>query len=280
MKKRLISISLIVLLVISLASCSSEKYIHELKTRFEGFSADSNVIVVLNDSVFYFADHTLSLSDITDDEELNNGYLFWDGKLFFTTVKQNGGFDFSLCVYSCDLYGNNKQVVFEKNGYTTKPWVTGNQETLFVKHYTTSALDASSRNIDSYNVVSGEYQTKASGEDASLSDYQKNQHGRYSCTNENGVYSVYDPQTNVTYTIDTIALVHSAFGEELDGIDLINGHFFATDDGKMFLLYRIESNGLKYPHLLCEYLPDRNEVVFKNLCFADDIETFSVVYPK
>ena len=102
MKKRLVSISLIVLLVISLASCSSEKDIHDLKTRFESFSADSNVIVVLDDSVFYFADHTLSLSDITDDEELNNGYLFWDGKLFFTTVKQNGGFDFSLCVYSCD----------------------------------------------------------------------------------------------------------------------------------------------------------------------------------
>ena len=96
MKQRLISISLIVLLVISLASCSSEKYIHELKTRFEGFSADSNVIVVLDDSVFYFADHTLSLSDITDDEELNNGYLFWDGKLFFTTVKQNGGFGIEL----------------------------------------------------------------------------------------------------------------------------------------------------------------------------------------
>ena len=276
MKKQILSIGLLALLVLSLASCASEQDVNELKSRFEDYTFDSDIAVILDASTFYFADHTLRLDDICENEELNNGYLFLDGKLYFTTAKKEGAFAYSLLVYVCDLHGNQKHLVFEKHGYKTKPWAVGNRDTMFIEHYTANALDDSSRVIDSYNVVTGVYQTEGSGKDENLSDYQKNKHGDYSCSSEDGVYSVVNHQGNITYTIDAVSLVRSEFAKELNGFDLTPGGFFATDDGKMYLLYRIAVDGMQYPYLVCEYLPDDNTIKYKFLYFADDIENFDI----
>lgn len=278
MKKWMITIGLLILFVLSLASCSTEPNEDELKKRFENYTPDGNVVVVLDSSTFYFADHTLSLRDIADGESPNNGYLFMDGKLYFSTSKENGPFDFSLYVYICDLYGNDKQLVFEKHGYKTHPWATGNQGRLYIEHFTTNAVDASSRVIDSYNVVTGVYQTEATGETVGLSDYQKSAAGAYSYVFEGGVLSVTDAQQNKTYTMHTSAFVSQAFGEALEGLDCSFSGFYASANGRMFVLYRIESGGSAYPHLVCEYLPDNNEVVFGSLCFAEDVAAFYIEY--
>ena len=278
MKKRIIAISLILLLVLSLTSCSSEKDMDELKSRFEDHAPDNNVVVIWDDSILHFADHTIELRGINNEEDPNNGYLFVDGKLYFATTKENGFFDYSLFVYACDTYGNNQQLVFEKHGYKTHPWATGNGEVLYIGHYTTNSFDASSRVIDSYNVVTGAYQTVATGKDAKLSNYQRRQCGRYSCTYEGDVCTVTDSQNNTTYTIDSIALVRSTFSTELDGHDHLRLEgFFAADNGKMFLLYNLGSS-LPYPFLVCEYLPDRGEIVYKSLISVPDYLSFQVLY--
>ena len=277
MKKCMITSTLILLLIFCFASCYSGQDVDEIKKRFEHYAPDSNVVAVLDSSTFYFADHTLRLCDIADGEETNNGYLFADGKLYFTTTKENGFFDYSLYVYTCDLYGNNKSLVFEKHGYKTHPWVAGNQESLYIEHYATNAVVASSRVIDSYNIVTGVYRTEATGEAVRLSDYEKDAKGAYLCASENGVLSIVDQQKSATYTIDTAALARNAFNETLDGFDYSFCGFYATTN-KMFLLYRIESSGTLYPHLICEYIPDKNEAIFKLLYFADDITTFYIEY--
>ena len=278
MKKYLAMISFIVLLILSLSSCSCGQDIEEVKKAFANHAPDSNVIAVLDNSTFYFAVHTLRLRDIVDGEEPNDGYLFWDGKLYFSTTKENGIFNFSLYVYVCDFYGANKHLVFEKHGYKTHPWVTGNQEILYIEHYETNVMDASARVIDSYNVISDAYQTVETGETAHLSNYKKDAKGAYSCTFEDGVLSIVDIHKNATYIVNPTTLVCDAFNEELNEIECSFCGFYATTNGKMFLLYRIESTGSQYPHLVCEYIPDIGEVVFSLLYLADDITTFHLEY--
>ena len=152
MRIRMMAITLVTLIVLSFTACSSRADVGELKTRFKDYSADNNIVAILDDSVFYFNDHTLRLNDFLDGEELNGGYLFADGRLWFSTVKENSLFDFSLFVYSCDLYGNDKTLLFERHGFKTHPWATGKDGVLYFEHYSTHAMDASARLIDSYNV--------------------------------------------------------------------------------------------------------------------------------
>jgi len=277
MKKCLIIIVSLVLLVSIFTSCAADPSEEELRNRFASYSPDNNAVAVLDYSTFYFADHKLTLDNIAGDEEPNNGFLVVDKKLYYSTTKENGPHDFSLYVYSCDLYGNNTQLVFENRGYKTHPWAQGNQGKLYIKHHTTNAFDASSLVIDSYDVVTGVYQTEATGENASLSDYEKDSHGPYPYTYEGDVLRVVDEAKNTTYTIAPESLFGSTFSKELEGLKWEYSGFYSTDNGKMFLLYRINT-WLPYPHILCEYIPETNEVVFSLLYFAYDYVPFIIEY--
>lgn len=278
MRNRIVAITLMALIILCFSACSMHANNDEIEKRFESYFEDNNTVAILDGAVFYFSDHTLRLNDILDGEELNGGYLFADGKLWFSTVKENGLSDFSLFVYSCDLYGNDKTLLFEKHGFKTHPWATEKDGILYFEHYSTHAMDASARVIDSYNISSGVYQTEETGKTLSLSDYRKSTTQKYSYTINDEILSVIDPQKNLIYTIDTVALPNDAFCENLEGIQYSFCDFYVTKDGRMFLLYRIESNGFPYPHFVCEYIADSNKVEFKLLYFADDIETFQIEY--
>ncbi|MBE6918051.1 MAG: hypothetical protein E7470_09200 [Ruminococcaceae bacterium] len=277
MKKYIITISFLLLLIFTLTCCTASTA-GELKHRFEGFTSDSNLIAVLDDFIFYFADHKISLNDIDTRGEPNNGYLFVDGALYFSTAKENGFFDYSLYVYSCDLYGNHQCLVFEKHGFRTHPWVTGSGESLYIEHYSTNTFDASARVIDSYNVVTGVYQTEATGKTTRLSDYRADSNGAYSSTYENGTLFIEDQQSNVTHRVDPTALVYEAFNDALAGFDCNFYDFYATTDDRMFFLYSIKVSGTTYPYLICEYIPTNREIVFRSLIFADDVTYFRIVY--
>jgi len=220
MKKCLITIVSLVLLVSIFTSCAADPSEEELRKRFEGYSPDSNVVGVLDSSTFYFADHELKLDDIIGEEESDNDYLFVDGKLYFSTIKEIDSHNYSLYVYSCDLYGNGRKLLLEKHGYKTPPHAEGNRGKLYIQHYTTNIFDASARVIDSYDVVTGVYQTEVTGKEYDLLDYQKKLQGMYSCAHEGDILRVQDSEKTVTYTVEPETLVYSTFAEELEGIEV------------------------------------------------------------
>ena len=110
MRFRIVSVFLLLILSLHFTSCKTNTA--ELEQKFEKYQSDTPVVAVLDHSTFYFSDHTLSLSDLADGEDPNDGYLFMNGKLYFSTSKQNGALDYSFFVYECDVYGNNKTLVF------------------------------------------------------------------------------------------------------------------------------------------------------------------------
>ena len=279
MKKCLITILSLILLVSIFTSCAADPSEEEVRSRFTSYSPDSNVVAVWEDRIFHFPDYELNLNNIAEDEDLEIGFVLADGKVYFATSKQNGLFgDYSLYVYSCDFYGNNEQLLFEKHGYKTGIGVRANQGKFYFSHHTTNVFDASTQVIDSYDVVTGVYQTEATGKDANLSDYQKKARGSYSCTYEGDVLRVVDEKNDVTYTIAPESLFGSTFSKELEGLKWEYSGFYATDNGKMFLLYCVNTNWPPYPHILCEYIPESNEIVFSLLYFAHDIIGFRIEY--
>jgi hypothetical protein len=248
-----------------------------LEKKFSNYESDDNVVAVLDDTVFYFTDHTLDLRDIIGgNEEVNKGYLFLDNKLYFSTSKQSGMFDFSFFVYECDLYGNDKKLVFEKHGYKTKPWALGKQGIIYIEYYESSALDASSRKIDSYNIIDGIYASVTSGANSSLSDYEKSVNENFLLKIENDILTIMDVQKSENYIIDKEKLGRSEFGEVLNDLEYSYYKCTLTDNGQIYLMYRIKSNGYPYPHFICEYIPSTDEIVFKSFFFADDIESIIV----
>lgn len=260
MNKNIRVVVLLMLCVFSSNLCSCKNQTDDIKERFEKNSSDSNVVTVLDNCVFYFSDHTLDLRDLVNaDEEPNNGYLFMDKTLYFSTTKETGAFEFSISVYRCDLYGRNKTLVFEKQGYKTHPWAVGKRDSLYFEHYISNAFDASARVIESYNINTGMYELAGTGETIALSNYEKDWE--------------YDSQVDIPYVL---ALTEDCFDEALAGLDYSYSGC-KVSLGRLFFIYRIEKSADSlYPHFVCEYVPETNEIHFISLFFAYDIEPFDV----
>ncbi len=273
------SVIFLMLLILSFASCGPSG--EELKQRFDAYSPDDNVVAICDGREFYFADHTLKLYNIIENEDLNNGYLFANGKLYFSTSRENGAFDFSFCVYECDYYGNNKKLIFEKSGYKTHPWATADKNTFYVQHYEKNAFDESSRIIDSFDIISGEYITVSEGNNKSLSDYQKNTKKNYFCNRSTDFIEIINNDKNTKYCIYNEMLLNSDFGEALKGLDYFNYKFLVFEENgkdQIYLIYRIETNNGLYPFFICQFIPETNTVEFKSFFFATDIEVIYMEY--
>ena len=272
--RRSIFVLLCLITVLSFCACGINN--SEVKDKFSKYTPDNNVVVVLDSSEFYFADHTLNLRDLVRDERPNNGYTFWDGKLYFSTSKQNTLNDFSFLVYACDLYGNNQKLIFEKQGYKTKPWATGNGGVLYLEYYDTHVLDETARKIDSYNIFTGEYENVSTGKNASLSHYKNDKDGKYSFGVDSDILTITDSQKNIVYRIDSEMMNSSNFGEALTDLDYT---FYGADvinNDQIYLIYRIKSDDNAYPYFVCEYIPYNNEIVFKSSVFVNDVESICV----
>ena len=147
---------------------------------------------------------------------------------------------------------------------------------MYVEYYETSALDASTRKIDSYDLLSGEYENVSSGQVSSLSDYKKDIKRSYSWTFANGALSIVDTEKGEQYKIDDEVLQKSEFGKALDNLDFSYHSCHVMENGQIYLTYRIKSNGLPYPFFMCEFIPEKNEVVFQFLFFASDVENIVI----
>ena len=273
MKFRILSAIILILMLLSFASCGPS--VDELEQRFANCSPDNDVVAVWDGREFYFTDHTLKIYDIIENEDLNNGYLFANGRLYFSTSRENGAFDFSFCVYECDYYGNDKKIVFEKNGYKTNPRATADQNIFYIEHYENNTLDESSRKIDSYNLNSREYITVSEGKSKTLQDYQKDRTKNYSCDFDNDILRITDKSKNSEYIINKETLFNSNFEEALTDLDYTYYRFQVIEkngENQFYLIYRIKTNNVLYPFFVCQFIPETNKVEFKSLFFATDID--------
>ena len=269
-------IALVLLLILSLTFTSCKTNTAEYEQKFEMHQSETPVVVVLDGLMFYFAGQTLDLRDLLDDEELNGGYQFIDQKLYFSTSKENGLFDFSLSVYRCDMDGSNKVLIFEKDGYKTHPKAIGSKGMLYIEHYEGTAFDSSSKRIDLYNIFSDTYENVSLGDVASLSSYKNNKIDLYSFNFANDVLNIVNIQNSKNYKIDYEFLQKSEFGEALTDLDCSYESYHVTEGGQIYLLYRIQTSTPLYPFFLCEFIPQENKVDFCFLFFAYDVVGFDI----
>lgn len=260
-----------------LSSCGPKN--DEIKARFEKYPTDNSIVVILEDRQFYFTDREMSIDDLAEkvSEENISAHTLFDGKIYFAVSTKTESKTFSLKIYSCDLYGNDKQLVFEKHGYRTSPWGVGDQGVIYIYHYTNGRFDPSSKTIDSYNILTGEYKTVAIGNDVDVYDYRLNTFSDYERKCEENVLTYVDPTNNKTYTVDLESSQADQFNEALIGLEYGFSGMYTTEDGRILLLYRILHERFPYPHFVCEYLPETNKVEFRSLIFAYEYLNFNIV---
>lgn len=269
----------LIMLITSLCSC--ENHYNDIKKRFELYSSDGDMVVVLDDHVFYFNDHTLNLNDLVGEgEEPNGGYLFLDKTLYFSTTKRMGFSEFSVCVYTCDLYGNEKNLVFERQSYKTYPRAVGKQGVLYFEYYDTHAFDETAREIVSYDVLREIYELEGTGENASLSNYRNQGNGRIEGKGKleysNNTLTWVDSKDYKTHLIDLAKT--EPFDKALNGLDYSYTGCTVSSE-RLFLIYRIEeyTGEAVYPHFVCEYVPETHEIHFKFFAFTYDITGIEVM---
>ena len=283
MKK--IFVLLLTILTLLLTSCG-EDTTQLAKDEFSQYYNGKDEVVLNYLDNLYFENYSLSLSDLIEKSEFNNGLIIKQDKFFFSTSTENSMYDFTLNIYEANLQGTNVKMIFSKDGYKTHPWVYAIDEIFYVEFYSNNAFDLKSKLIDKYTISTRIYENIASGKDCSLADYiPKEEQSRYSIEvienispQEHGKFIVTDLETGVVKTIDDDYLKETIYIKSMEKfnygpkrVDISNGHILLT--------YGIGAgDGWNYPHLVFEYDFDSNTLEYKLLAFPFDSVPIEIIY--
>jgi len=283
MKK--ICVLLLTILTLLLTSCG-EDTTRLAKDEFSKYYNGRNEVVLNYLDNLYFENYILSLSDLIEKSEFNNGLIIKQDKFFFSTSTENSMYDFTLNIYEANLQGTNVKMIFSKDGYKTHPWVYAIDEMFYVEFYSNNAFDLKSKLIDKYTISTRIYENVASGEDCSLSDYfQSNSQSRYSIEvvenispQEHGEFIITDLENGITNIIDDDYLKDTIYIESMEKFNYSPMRFDISND-KILLTYGIGAgDGWNNAHLIFEYDFNLNKLKYQLLAFPDDLMNVKIIY--
>lgn len=282
--------SIVLLLVVVLYGClpmwrrQEEKEIQAIKEEFSQFHTDNDVMLDIDGDHLYFDTHVLDLSNMVENEDAK-AYEINDGVVCFATTRSNGLFDFSLQIYTCDMYGNDLRLLAEKEHYKTVPSVIIQGDMVYICHNTQTGFVPSSQVIDSFNWMTGEYKQEASGEDCDLSDFKRDPTGAepshytvdiVSSSEDRKAFVIRNTETQETKTVD------DAFVQDTIYAELMNKHGYSPkrfdiSQGHILLTYWIGDAG-EFPHLIFEYDFETHTLIYKALVSPYDSVPIDILY--
>ena len=278
-------ICLLFLLIMSLflTSCM-EDTTQEAKEEFSKYFSGNNEVVLLYSHKLYTETSTFGM-DLAKGENFNQGVLFDQGTVWFSTSKINGLYNYTLNIYKANLDGSDMELVFTKDGYKTSTLAYATNGVFYINHHTKSKFFPSSELIDKYSLADGTYENIAAGEDCDLSKYRVKETRRYTVEveknktiQEHGKFTVTDTETGISKVIDDAFLDNT---EYIESMKIFNYSPFRSDisNGHILLTYEIGAgDGWNYPHLVFEYDFEENTLEYKMLVFAEDSDISEIIY--
>ena len=245
------------------------------------YDGKNNVAISLWDKL-YFEEYVLKNEDFHPDHCTTSNLVF-DGKIYFAAFSKIENNIRKMNIYSCDLTGENKNLVYSKEYFTDRQIEIQTQEDSYYIKYENSDIVF----IDQYCVSTNEYKNLSSGEGVTLSDLisnnqtcekyslelvedeQEKRRGRFVITDleTNEVRVINDDYLKNTKYIDSM----QKFGYSPMRCDLSNGHILLT--------YSIGAgDGWNYSHLVFEYEFDENEIEYKLLAFPNEMTPVFLLY--
>ncbi|MBQ9781241.1 MAG: hypothetical protein IJW00_09920 [Clostridia bacterium] len=260
-------ICLFAILMCATASCAVSE--DDIKQAFTLYTPSKNVVLVVDDEVLYFSDHMLELGTLTEDSEPNLGYVILNQKVYFSTVRSNGLFDFSLLIYECDLYGNGLKLLYQEDGFQKHPWAKGEGSKIYCQCDNT---------IASYDVLTGIYAEETDGQIQSLSDVERIVDQKYSVSQDGDILAIVNKETSVSATIDLTDLKEDELFQVLQNMSFKYQRVDISNQ-RILLTFRIDSgNQSLFPILTVEFDFDTQEIRFASLHFVYDYENIDVRY--
>ena len=285
-KKLMIVTSTVLLWLLCLTSCG-EDTTQQAKEEFaKYYTGENDIAVIYDDRIIYFEKYSIDLDEVYHKQESNNGLIIESDRFYFTTSESVGMFDYKLNVYESDLTGSEIKLIYSKGGYKTHPWVYSTENSFYVEHYTDTALNKDSVQIDKFTSASGEYVNVAAGNGCSLSDYHVEQKSeeyaveiiRNEDADDHGKFVITDSKSGNRRVVDENYLKSTVYIESLEKFnysakraDISNGHILLT--------YSIGAgDGWNAPHLVFEYDFATNTLEYKLLAFTDESINVDVRY--
>ena len=281
---------LLFLLCFLLIGCNTEDTTNKALEEFSKYQKTEDVVLVVDDKIFYFSTHTIDIRDIIEDDEEypNGGYLITKDKIYFSTTKENYMFDFSFFIYECDLKGQNKTRIFKLDNLVTNPDVVANNMIFYLEHYKENALEEDSKVINYYDIINLVYGQAASGKECTISDYRPRNKSDYQgklmdkpyipLFKDNSYYQITNTKTNEIKIIDQEFIKNTKYFESLNKfnyetkrVDISNGHILLT--------YKLDAgNGVNHSYLVFEYDFEKETIEYKQLVFLDVDVLVNIIY--
>lgn len=265
----------------ALSGCSKRCDVEEVRAEFAQYPTSSDVAIVYNDTIIYFNDHFVDFNNLIEYRSskwhISHEYIY-----FSTGYSNNKKSDYiNLLLYKCDLYGNNLQIIYEKNNVKSN-WVLKNyNDSIFYFAYSIN----NTKYVDSYDVSTETLESTIVNKNCKREDYVKNKETKYDydINHKKDKISIIKKDSSETFVVDNNYLKTTPYYESINKFPYKLEFMRETED-RLFLFYRFVTEGFfeinaTYTFAIFEFFYDTKEMSYKYLIQAADIESLIVFIP-
>ena len=257
-----------------------------LRDDFKEFHTENDLAYIYKGCV-HFNTHSFDLDYLISKNETipinkaffvhREGFLFKKDKIYFSVRREDKLYrEYSFLIYECDLYGNNMQLVYEKNGYKSDIYaysVIVKDKIFYIEYSVKSdtAKDGYATQIDTYDLSTGTYTSAiARGEDCSLEDYYEKNESWQMVDKEQDYFEILLPGETESIIIDKEFMNATVYGNVMNKYDYPPPHKWGIVDGRVLLVY-----GNPGFYVVFEYDVENHELIYKMIGFWDDDEVYN-----
>lgn len=245
---------------------------------FSQYYNGKNEVVLKAYDTIYGENFNYNFNDLVENNSFNDGFIYKNGKLLFSTNEKISSSNTKLNIYESDINGTNIKLIFSKDGYKSFIDVFATDDYFYIKHNNKKYSKDEGIQIDRYTISTGEYVNVDNGKYADLSFYKKNEYCKYDIkeitTIEQDIkdtgFIITDKETGNKRIINNEYIKCTKYANSFNKykyyirrFDISNGHILLT--------YQIGSM-YSSSHLIFEYNFDSNEFEFKILVYPNNFE--------
>lgn len=272
-----LSMFLIFIFSFLLAQCylgadTSQLVIDEFSQYYNG---KNEVVLKANDTI-YGEDYEFNFNDLVENNSFNDGFIYKNGKLLFSTNEKISSGNIKLNIYESNVDGTNINLIFSKDGFKTFTNAFAINDYFYIEHNNIKPSNAEGIQIDRYTISTGEYVNVDNGKYADLFFYKKNEYCKYDVeritTIKQGVkdnsFTITDKDTGIKRIIDNDYLENTIYSDSLKKFKYLPRRFDIVNE-HILLTYTI-GNGSEYSysHLIFEYNFEYDFLEFKSLVYS------------
>lgn len=274
-----------------LNSCGrqEEKYKNAVMQKMSEYTPSNNVVLAIDDEVFYLNHFTLDTNKIAKNEESDDAYYLNENLLYFTTKKNCSLFLDTITLYSCDLRSGAITKIFSKDGYYEADTYIAEGKLYILNREKNGLFDRISTVVDTYNIKTGEYVRIDNGPYATLDKYKidTKKQERYEvqivkCESvKDNHFRITDMETGIEKVVDRNYVLKTPYAGVFSQQKTISPRMIDVVDGHILMAMDITAGGLveyNNNYVIFEYDFENETLEYQLLAFPYDTIGLKFLY--